>query len=99
MLSAIYQETVSDMLSQCITNQSFIFSDNRTKHHCEKENFNEDFSYSINELQTHYSKENFWCFLFYKRNFIKLKYHLWFSHRNYDINAVSRYVVYNFDLH
>lgn len=81
------------MLVQCNAYQSEVFSDNRTKHQCEKDNFSENFSYVISGLETHYSKQNFWCFVFFKDDFFKLKFKLWFSHANYTVNAVSAFKV------
>lgn len=87
--SQTFEESISDMLVQCNQYQSEIFSKNRTKHQCERENFSEKLSYVITELETEYSKQAFWCFLFLKNDPEKIKFKLWFSHKNYLVDAVS----------
>lgn len=87
--SFVYEESISDMLVQCNSYQSQMFDDDRTTHHCEKENFGANFSYVITEMETRYSKKSFWCFLFLKDDFYKLKFKLWLSHRDYFVDAVS----------
>jgi hypothetical protein len=87
--SHLYQESISEMLIQCNTYQSEIFADNRVNHQCEKDNFSEDFSYVIEPMETRYSKQKFLCFLFLKDELFKLKFKLWFSHRNFAVDAVS----------
>lgn len=86
-----YQETTNEMLIECNAYQSQIFADNRTKHQCEKDNFSEDFSYVIEPMETRYSKQKFLCFLFLKNEFYKLKFKLWFSHKNFVVDAVSEF--------
>jgi hypothetical protein len=87
--SGAFEETMSDMLIQCNKHQSQMFDNNRTFHECENDNFSEDFSYVIEPMLTRYAKKRFWCFLFLKDDFFKLKFKLWFSHKNYHIDAVS----------
>ena len=84
-----YEESISEMLIQCNSYQYEIFSENRTVHQCERDNFSEDYSYVIEPMQTRYSKQKFLCFLFLKNDFSKIKFKLWFSHKNYDVDAVS----------
>lgn len=91
-VALVYQESLSDMLIQCNKYQSEFFSDNRTTHQCERENFSENFSYVISQMETHYSKKSFWCFLFLKEDYFKLKFKLWFSHKHYDVDAVSNFL-------
>lgn len=90
-LSLGYEESISDMLIQCNGYQSQVFDDNRTAHQCEKDNFSEDFSYVITTMETHYSKQKFLCFVFLKDDRFKLKFKLWFSHKNFVVDAVSDY--------
>lgn len=87
--SEAYEEFISDMLVQCNQYQSEMFSKNRTGNQCERENFSEKLSYTITELETEYSKQTFWCFLFLKNDPEKIKFKLWFSHKNYLVDAVS----------
>lgn len=89
-LMLAYEESISDMLMKCNEYQSEVFSDNRTAHQCEKDNFSEQFSYVIQEMETHYSKKKFLCFVFFKENLFKLKFKIWFSHKNFAVDAVSR---------
>lgn len=89
-----YQESMSEMLIQCNSYQSEIFSENRTTHQCERENFNEQFSYVIQPMQTRYSRQKFLCFLFLKDESYKLKFRLWLSHKNYDVDAVRKFFTY-----
>lgn len=84
-----FEESISDMLIQCNQYQSQIFSKNRTENQCERDNFSEKLSYVITELETEYSKQTFWCFLFLKNDAEKVKFKLWFSHKNYLVDAVS----------
>lgn len=91
-----YEEPISDMLIQCNSYQSQIFSENRTVHQCERDNFSEDYSYVIEPMQTRYSKQKFLCFLFLKNEFSKLKFKLWLSHKNFDVDAVSTKAVLSF---
>lgn len=87
--SQVFEESISDMLVTCNQYQSEVFSKNRTGNQCEKENFSEKLSYVITELETEYSKQAFWCFLFLKNDPEKTKFKLWFSHKNYRVDAVS----------
>lgn len=87
--SVSYEESISEMLIQCNSYQSEIFAENRTVHQCEKDNFNEIFSYVIEPMQTRYSKQRFLCFIFLKDESHKVKFRLWLSHKNFDVDAVS----------
>lgn len=91
-ISVLYEETLNDKLVQCNMYRSNAFSANRTKHQCEKDNYGGNFSYVITELKSHYSNQTFWCFIFIKEDYFKLKFKLWLSHRDYHVNAVSRYL-------
>ena len=88
-LSCSYEESTEDMLIHCNNYQIEMFNDNRTEHQCEKENFSEDLTYVITELETDYSRQSFWCFVFLKSDSVKLKFKLWFSHKNFMVDAVS----------
>lgn len=84
-----YEESIGEMLSQCTLHQHNVQQANRTKHLCEKPDFDDDFSYFITPMETKYSRRKFLCFLFFKDEYFKLKFKLWFSHANYSVNAVS----------
>lgn len=88
----VFSESTLDMLTQCNRYQTEMFADNRTTHSCETENYSESFSYVIEKLQTRYSKQHFWCFLFLKDEYFKLKFKLWFSHKDFIVDAVSHRV-------
>lgn len=87
--SAFYQESSQEMLSQCSIHQHKVNQEDRVKHLCEKPNFDDEFSYFITPMETKSSKRKFLCFLFFKSDQQKLKFKLWFSHKNYTVNAVS----------
>lgn len=87
--AAFYEESIGEMLSQCTLFQREVQQVNRTKHLCEKPDFEDDFSYFITPMETKYSRRKFLCFLFFKDEYFKLKFKLWFSHANYSVNAVS----------
>lgn len=87
--AAVYDETIGDMLSQCNLYQHDVVIVNRTRHLCEKPDVDDDFSYFITPMETRYAKRKFWCFSFFKDEYFKLKFMMWFSHANYTVNAVS----------
>lgn len=84
----IYEDSISEMLSQCNIYQHEVNGANRTKHLCEK-SVDDDYSYFITPLESRHDGRKFWCFLFFKDEFFKLKFKFWFSHSNYSVNAVS----------
>lgn len=90
-LSLAYEESISDMLIQCNAYQSEVFSNDRIAHQCESDNFSEDYSYVIKTMEAHYSKQKFLCFVFLKDDYFKLKFKLWFSHKNFVVDAVRKF--------
>lgn len=84
-----YDESIGEMLSQCNLYQHEVSKVSRVKHLCEKPDFDDDFSYFIEPMECEFSKRKFLCFLFFKDEYFKLRFKLWFSHSNYSVNAVS----------
>lgn len=86
-ISQNYEDSMSDMLTQCLQYQEKIFDDTRPIHECEKENFRENSSYIIQPMTSRYSKQKFHCFHFLKESSVQVKFKIWFSHKNLKIDG------------
>lgn len=83
-----YEESLSDMLTQCLQFQEKIFEPSRQKHECEKDNFSGNFTYIIQSMTTRFSRQKFHCFHFLKNSATtQLKFKIWFSHKQIKIDG------------
>lgn len=88
---AVYEESMSEMMTQCLQQEKEMFRNNRDiPHECEKDNFNSNFSYIVQTMTTRYSKQKFHCFLFLKTDSTAMRFKIWFSHKNYKLDGVSK---------
>lgn len=87
-VSLKYDESLTDMLTQCLHYQEKVFDASRQQHECERENFQGNFSYIIQSMTTRYSKQKFHCFHFLKSApTTQLKFKIWFSHKNIKLDG------------